>query len=40
MSLKLEPNWVSAADKIQPASPTGLVVFGPGVHGLESLKNS
>lgn len=40
MSLKFEPTLVSAADRVQPASPTGLMVSGPSAHILESLKSS
>lgn len=40
MSLKFEPTLVSAADRVQPASPTGLMVSGPCAHILESLKCS
>lgn len=40
MSLKFEPTLVSAADRAQPVSPTGLMVFGPSAHILQSSKSS
>lgn len=40
MSLKFEPTLVYAADGVQPASPTGLMGFGPSVHVSENFKSS
>lgn len=40
ISSKFEPTLVSAADRVQPASYTALMGFGPSMHILENLKST